>query len=118
MSDNHEANMATVKMNPWNPELDPMVLRVVGKLGEETGELSSILGRITCQGFLECDPVTKKPNVYALEDELADVAAATELALRCMTDLSKLRFERRKAAKLAQYKEWFKLVRATPTAPK
>ena len=113
MSDNHEANMAVVRMNPWNPETNLVTLRVIGKMGEEHGEVGKLLGRITCQGFKEHDPVTHKSNALELLKEMADQEATFELALRyldfcAMTPEEARAFmNERRDQKLLQFEEWF-----------
>ena len=49
-------------MNKWIPESDPMVLRRVGKTGEECAELSKVCSRITIQGLDGVDPATGESN--------------------------------------------------------
>lgn len=61
--------------SPWIPETDPVKLAVLGKTVEELGELVSILGRCIIQGAYAADPVTGKPNLQAVEEEVADVSA-------------------------------------------
>lgn len=66
----------------WIAESNPLVLACLGKLGEETGELSGIIGRIVCSGIQSCAPTRAQDpryngetNTSMLEDEIADVAA-------------------------------------------
>lgn len=62
-------------LNNWTPESDKHILAVIGKLGEESAELSNICFRIIIQGLDGADPVTGKSNRQALMEELADVDA-------------------------------------------
>lgn len=62
---------------------DAVDLKHIGKLGEETGELSAAIARCIIQGLRdgEHEPVTKKPNKRWLEEELADVLANAYLVI-------------------------------------
>ena len=62
-------------ISPWMKEEDPLVVAVVGKLGEELSECAAACFRILIQGLNEVEPVTGKPNRQWLSEELADVAA-------------------------------------------
>jgi NTP pyrophosphatase (non-canonical NTP hydrolase) len=66
--------------SPWNPMTDPTDLKVMGKLLEELGELTSAVSRCVIQGIDEVEPETLKPNRRWLEDEIADVLATIGLA--------------------------------------
>jgi NTP pyrophosphatase (non-canonical NTP hydrolase) len=67
-------------VSPWHPITDPFELKVLGKLGEEAGELSSVVSRCIIQGILECHPLTGKVNKEWLEEEIADVLASIAIA--------------------------------------
>lgn len=67
------------KPSPWNPETNPRRLKVLGKLSEELGELSSAVARCTIQGIDEVQPVTGKPNREWITEEIADVIACITL---------------------------------------
>lgn len=69
------------KLNPWKPETDPQRIAVLGKLGEELGELTQMVNRCIIQGLEESEPVTGVPNRVALQKEIADVLATTTLAI-------------------------------------
>lgn len=71
-------------MNKWIPESDPMVLRRVGKTGEECAELAKVCSRITIQGLDGVDPTTGESNRTALAKEVADVVA------QCYTTINAL----------------------------
>jgi hypothetical protein len=62
-------------LSKWIPETDPMVLRRVGKTGEECAELAKVCSRITIQGLNGVDPTTGESNRHALTKEIADVVA-------------------------------------------
>lgn len=63
-------------MNPWKPISDPLALKQLGKLGEESGELCSAVNRCIIQGVDQSEPVAGKPNKLWLEEEIADVLAS------------------------------------------
>lgn len=71
-------------MNNWTPESNPMILRRVGKTGEESAELSKVCSRITIQGLDGVDPATGETNRTALAKEIADVVA------QCYTTINTL----------------------------
>lgn len=66
--------------NPWHPMTDPVDLKVIGKLGEETNELGSAIFRCVIQGINEKHPVTGKTNRQWFLEEIADVRAGLELS--------------------------------------
>lgn len=63
----------TVSM--WIPTTDLMLLRRMGKLSEELGELQSVAARIVIQGLDGVEPKTSKANLVWLSEEIADVYA-------------------------------------------
>ena len=69
-------------LNPWHPMTDPVSLKHLGKLGEESGELSSVVSRCIIQGIDEKEPTTGKENRDWLEDEIADVLANILLVVK------------------------------------
>lgn len=69
-------------LNPWQPESNPITLAVLGKLAEELAEASGIVARCQIQGVGEREPVTLVQNREALQNELADVMATTEMAIK------------------------------------
>ena len=52
----------TPKMTKWIPESDPMILRRVGKTGEECAELSKVCSRITIQAWMAWTRQPAKPT--------------------------------------------------------
>jgi NTP pyrophosphatase (non-canonical NTP hydrolase) len=66
-------------LNPWVPERDPTTIAVLGKLMEETGELVAAASRCLIQGAGEAEPITGKPNLDWLEEEIADTLANLEM---------------------------------------
>jgi NTP pyrophosphatase (non-canonical NTP hydrolase) len=93
------------EMNPWHPMSDPVDLKHMGKLCEETGELTQVVARCIIQGIDTCDPVTQKLNRDWIEDEVADVLANIEL-VRDRFKLDKEKIAVRAAKKKAQLKIW------------
>lgn len=92
-------------MTKWIPESDPMVLRRVGKTGEECAELAKVCSRITIQGLDGVDPATGESNRQALAKEVADVMAQCEVIARALK-LDMLGIAQRQAEKVAQMAEW------------
>lgn len=93
------------KLNSWHPITDVKDLKVLGKLLEELGELTSAVSRCIIQGMDERHPITQKSNRVWLEEEIADVAATIELAFnRFGFDVGHL--ERRQLLKLELLSEW------------
>lgn len=97
--------MTNFALKPWNPTTNVRDLKVLGKLGEECGELSSCISRCIIQGFYESEPVTNKENREWLEDEIADVLANIELAIEYF-QLDKERIKRRSIDKKKHLLEW------------
>lgn len=101
----HEMNPPS----PWQPERDPLALALLGKLLEEVNELGAILARCIIQGIGESEPVTKKPNADALEEELADVSAAGTLVAEHF-GLIVERMDARQFRKMAHLRAWHRLI--------
>lgn len=59
--------------SPWRAEQNPAFLAILGKLNEELGELTAATSRCIIQGVDGVHPVTKKPNLDWLFEEIADV---------------------------------------------
>lgn len=59
----------------WKPDNNPHQARRIGKTGEETNELGTVLFRIGIQGIDEIDPGTGKTNRQRFFEEMADVEA-------------------------------------------
>ena len=71
--------------NDWTPTTDLLILRRMGKMMEEAGELVGVASRAIIQGIEEADPETGRTNRLRLEEEIADVYAqldATVAALK------------------------------------
>lgn len=102
-------------MNKWTPETNPMILRRVGKTGEECAELSKVCSRITIQGLRGVDTETGLMNVEALAKEVADVIAQCETTIE-MLGLPRKFIDGRVATKRAQMAEWEVLFAEQPNA--
>lgn len=59
--------------SPWRGEPNTIVRAILGKAAEELGELQAAIGRAIIQGVNEKHPVTGKPNIEWLLEEVADV---------------------------------------------
>ena len=104
------------KMNPWMPMTSAIDLKVMGKLNEELGECSAAASRCIIQGVMEHEPVTGKPNVQWLSEEIADVQANIELAIeRFGLDVAAI--NDRKERKKAQLREWHGMLPAPAAGP-
>lgn len=105
--------MATGLERPskWIPMtgIDTIDAAALGKLGEEVNELGGILFRIFIQGIDEKDPETGKINRVALMEEIADVAAMSELVIERM-GLNRDELNLRKQRKIAMKEEWFRML--------
>lgn len=64
----------------WQPITDKPTLALLGKLAEEANELGCIISRCIIQGIDGRDPETKKMNIVALQEEIADVRGLSALA--------------------------------------
>lgn len=96
------------RLNPWHPMTDSLDLKHLGKLAEETGELSAAVSRCIIQGIDEAEPVTGKVNREWLEDELADVAANSLLVIERF-GLDQQRMRERAERKAAQLRTWHEM---------
>lgn len=92
-------------LTKWIPESDPMVLRRVGKTGEECAELAKVCSRITIQGLDGVDPATGVSNREALAKEVADVMAQCETTIQAL-GLPREFINERMAIKCEQMAEW------------
>lgn len=66
-------------ISPWMPVTDQQLLAVLGKLGEEGGELAARCCRCIIQGLDELDPDTGRTNREELSREISDVAACMQM---------------------------------------
>jgi hypothetical protein len=98
------------KPSLWLPMTNKVDLAVLGKLGEEATECGTAVFRTIIQGIHECEPVTGKPNMRWLEDEIADVRAMSKLAMRHF-EMDYVRIDRRINAKLNMKLEWLEMIR-------
>jgi NTP pyrophosphatase (non-canonical NTP hydrolase) len=100
-------DIPTAAPSDWQPITNSVDLAVLGKLGEEVGELTSAISRCLIQGMDGIDPDTGKINSAALEDEIADVKALMLAAVQRFqlnTERIDVRRKRKYNFKLA----WFK----------
>ena len=74
-----EDNQPWKDASPWKPVRDPLTLKILGKLVEELGELTSAVSRCIIQGIEERHPETGKSNRQWLLEELSDVYASVGL---------------------------------------
>lgn len=69
-------------LNKWTPTTNLLMLRRMGKLVEELGELGSVAARCIIQGIDAIDPGSGKVNRLRLENELADVIAQCSVTIK------------------------------------
>lgn len=92
-------------LSKWVPETNPMILRRVGKTGEECAELSKVCSRITIQGIDGVDPATGVSNREALTKEIADVIAQCDVTAQALgLDIDAI--DDRSVEKKRQMREW------------
>lgn len=107
-------------MSKWTPTTDLLMLRRMGKLIEELGELSNVAARCIIQGIDETDPGTGKVNRLRLEHEIADVMAQCRVTIEALgLDMGAISL--RSAQKRAQMQEWealFEDDKPSPTTPR
>ena len=100
-------------ISPWLPESDPHTLAALGKLAEESGELSSRASRCIIQGISETDPDTRRTNAEELIREIADVMACVDLLVERgilpTTDCGGM-LTRRRTDKFKGFRRWHKLI--------
>lgn len=96
-------------MSKWIPESNPMVLRRVGKTGEECAELGKVCSRITIQGLDGVDPESGISNREALAREIADVLAQCHVTMRelALDSHQILLRQMQKEAQMAEWEEMF-----------
>lgn len=98
-------------ISPWMPDTNPLNLAVLGKAGEEGGEVSTACCRCIIQGIDESEPVTGKPNRTALEDEIADAFATGNWLIEHF-GLDRDRIGARSRKKLGGFRRWLDMIRA------
>lgn len=103
------------KISPWTPERDSLRLRVLGKLLEELNEAGAASARCIIQGIDEAEPTTQKINRHWLEDEIADVLACAELAIRHL-GLHRAIVEQRTKDKLDYLGVWCDMAKEASTS--
>lgn len=101
--------------NPWVPMSNPLAIKHLGKLGEESNELGAAIFRCLIQGINESEPVTGKPNVEWLEDEIADVQANIGLVVKHF-GLHTERMRVRTARKTTLLRAWHAMLTENPAA--
>ena len=101
-------------LSKWTPTTNLMMLRRMGKLSEELGELQAVAARCVIQGIDEIDPGTGKLNRDRLHDEIADVAAQLAVTIDAL-GLDADRISSRHAIKVLQMEQWEAMFLTGPT---
>lgn len=96
--------------NKWVPTTDLVELALLSKAAEETNEMGIALMRCIMQGPNGKDPDTGRPNLEALEDEVADVRGLSRL-LVWHFNLDEDRIAARADTKAAHKRAWFRLLK-------
>lgn len=99
--------------HPWHPMINPLDVKHLGKLGEESSELGSAIFRCLIQGIDEAEPVTRKVNRQWLTEEVADVLANIHL-VRKHFKLDAAVIGRRITRKVELLKAWHGALEPTP----
>lgn len=92
-------------LTKWTPTTNLMMLRRMGKLGEELAELSVVTNRCIIQGIDEIDPGSGIVNRERLEKELADVLAQCNVTIEKL-GLNQEFIKARTEDKIEQMAEW------------
>lgn len=96
-------------LSPWIPMKKPIDLKILGKLLEELGEATAAISRCVIQGIDEVEPITNKPNIEWLEDELADVIAGINIATAHFA-LDEERMNDRAEKKMKRLLKWHRML--------
>lgn len=99
-------DIPNTEVSDWVPMSNPVHLAVLGKAGEELGELISAKDRCIIQGLDGIDPDSGKVNRDWLTDEVADVAAML-LHIARRFNLDSHAIEERKQRKYVYKGKWF-----------
>ncbi|WP_394789098.1 hypothetical protein [Rhodoferax sp.] len=101
-------------MNKWMPTTNPLILRRMGKTGEEAGELLAVTNRVIIQGIDEIDPSSGKTNRQRLQEEIADVVAQCYCTINALS-LDENFIRMRTVEKQRQMIEWEALYSEQPS---
>lgn len=101
-------------MSKWKVTQDPLILRRMGKTGEELGELQNVISRIIIQGIDEIDPGTGKSNRKRLIEEIADVMVQCYVTIATL-DLPQKEIDERINEKVSMMAEWERLYKSKTT---
>lgn len=94
-----------MKMSKWIPTTNLMMLRRMGKLQEEMGELGVVASRCIIQGIDEIDPGSGQLNRERLWREVADVYAQLDETVARL-GLPHAGIAARRAEKRGYMQEW------------
>lgn len=89
----------------WELATDPLLVRRMGKTGEECAELLAVTTRIAIQGIDEIDPGSGKTNRQRLIEEIGDVYAQLDADV-AMLGLDRDFIQQRRHRKLGYMREW------------
>lgn len=92
-------------VSKWVPTTNLLLLRRMGKLGEELSECGAVAARVIIQGLDETDPGSGKTNRQRLQEELADVRAQIDCTVQALA-LDQNAMAQRTARKIGDMSEW------------
>lgn len=104
-------------ISPWMPITDQVLLAILGKMGEESGELATRCCRCIVQGLDELDPDTGRTNRAELAREMADVMACIEIVRYDLPSTGPGKLPGitpdmgRVAAKTSGFRRWHQMIR-------
>lgn len=104
--------MSRLVPDPWQPTTDKLDLAVLGKMGEELSECSTVTNRCIIQGIDEREPETGKLNREWLMEEIADVLATTGAAIAHF-GLDDRKIAERVQKKLKHFSDWHTMLGST-----
>lgn len=99
-------DIPNTEVSDWVPMTNPVHLAVLGKAGEELGELISAKDRCIIQGLDGIDPDSGKVNLDWLTDEVADVEAML-LHIKQRFNLDRKAIQERRERKYFYKGAWF-----------
>ncbi len=94
-------------ITPWQPEQNRFRLAVLGKLAEESGELSARAARCIIHGLDERDPDTGRLNRDELAREVADMLACLEILRETLSVVPQ---DARISSKANGFRHWHSLI--------
>jgi hypothetical protein len=111
MNNGKEQTMSREEPELWIPMSLPVDIAILGKLGEELGELIAIKDRCLIQGLYGLNPETSELNMLALLEEVADVYSVLDTVVNHF-NLNQKAIELRADKKFVHRKKWIEMLEA------